>query len=184
MHSEVLHRIHCRITVSQTRMARCRGKIFVDGTMCETPSPVSITLSVVRPEMYRTLWVVIEKLISSSSSVIHVPTDPFENGRATWAPSATAVKEYSGSVRIFVKCSARSRLAKQRGEAKCDLLRRAFCNRHVLFDVWTSRTQAHKARPASCKAGLVSGWPVPDLRHGVNEGHELISATIPEKLSI
>ena len=81
--SDVLHRIHCRITVSQTRMARCRAKL-VDGTVCETQSPVSVTLSVVRPETYRTVWVVIEKLISSSSSVIHVPTDPLGNGRATW----------------------------------------------------------------------------------------------------
>ena len=84
LYSEVLHRIHCRITVSQTRMARCRTKFFVDGTMCETPSPVSITLSAVRPETHKTLWVVIENLISSSSSVIHEPTDPLENGRATW----------------------------------------------------------------------------------------------------
>ena len=27
------------------------------GTVCETPSPVSITLPVVRPETYRTVWV-------------------------------------------------------------------------------------------------------------------------------
>ena len=54
------------------------------GAMCETPSPVSITLYVVRPETYRTVWVAIAILISSSSSVIHVRTDPLENGRATW----------------------------------------------------------------------------------------------------
>ena len=41
---------------NQTKM---RSKTFVDGNRCETPLPVSITLSDVRPATCKTVWVAI-----------------------------------------------------------------------------------------------------------------------------
>lgn len=48
------------------------------------------------------------------------------------------------------------------------------CKTHVR--IWRVRLLA--------KAGLVTSWPEPDLPHGAEGSHDLISAKIPEKLSI